>query len=470
MIKSLFNAKRALAVIGTLFVFGVSCSTTEVFQQPVKDTPQKRSSEIEELARIVETSPVFSKTITGFTLYDPAADTMLYGINEDKYMTPASNTKIFTYYAGLNVLDSQIPALSYVIRGDSLIFWGTGDPSFLHPDDFGTTDVYDFLNEFEGNIYFSDSNFKDEVLGPGWAWSDYDAYYSAEKSPFPIYGNYARFTLERIEQVRISEVDGEYVVNPKFFGKYVEKGGVNEEGRLSISRERVGNNFEYSFKSDTVRYQTDKPFHYTPELIVELLADTLNREVGYLADYKMPEDRQTIYGMEADSLYKRMMLPSDNNLAEQIMMMISGTIGNELNVRKGINYVVENYLNDLPDAPNWRDGSGLSRYNLFTPRTVAALLKKLDDKVNNDELLFDTFPQGGVQGTIRNLYSARDGGPAYVFAKTGTLSNSHCLSGYVITDTGRKLIFSFMNNNYVIPTREVQSQMEEVLWYIHTNF
>src|SRR5690554_2551050 len=211
MIRSVLNAKRALAVIGTILIFGVSCSTTEVAQQPVKEPSKKSSSEIEGLAEIIETSPTFSKTITGFTLYDPVTDSMLYGVNEDKYMTPASNTKLFTYYAGLNTLGSHIPALNYVVRGDSLIFWGTGDPSFLHPDDFGTTDVYDFLNEFEGNIYFSDSNFDDDVLGPGWAWSDYDAYYSAEKSPFPIYGNYARFTLERVEQVRITEVNGEFV-------------------------------------------------------------------------------------------------------------------------------------------------------------------------------------------------------------------------------------------------------------------
>ena len=165
-----------------------------------------------------------------------------------------------------------------------------------------------------------------------------------------------------------------------------------------------------------------------------------------------------------------MLLPSDNHVAEQIMMMISGTLGGDLNVRKGINHVIENYMSDLPDSPNWRDGSGLSRYNLFTPRSVVGLLKKIDEKVNNDELLFDSLPQGGKQGTIRRLYAARDGGPAYVFAKTGTLSNNHCLSGFVITESGRKLLFSFMNNNYVIPTREVQSQMEEILWFIHTNF
>ena len=100
---------------------------------------------------------------------------------------------------------------------------------------------------------------------------------------------------------------------------------------------------------------------------------------------------------------------------------------------------------------------------------MVALLDKIDDAVD-DDLLFDLLPQGGKAGTIRNWYGARDGGPTYIFAKTGTLSNNHCLSGYLITRSGKKLIFSFMNNNYVISTNDVRIQMEEILWYIHENY
>lgn len=100
---------------------------------------------------------------------------------------------------------------------------------------------------------------------------------------------------------------------------------------------------------------------------------------------------------------------------------------------------------------------------------MVALLEKLDKKVEEGQLL-DALPQGGKQGTIRRLYANKDGGEPYVFAKTGTLSNNHCLSGYVITKSGKKLIFSFMNNNYVISTSEVQAQMDEILWFIYENY
>ncbi|WP_018127270.1 D-alanyl-D-alanine carboxypeptidase/D-alanyl-D-alanine-endopeptidase [Balneola vulgaris] len=452
-----------------LILLVLGCTSTETImdvEQPVGR--EKAVTNTEQLKQIFTQSDTFKKTITGFMLFDPEGDSTIYAVNENKYLIPASNTKLFTYYAGLNVLGDRIPALKYEIRGDSLIFWGTGDPSFLHPD-FGTDDVYNLLTSFDGELFFSDSNFDDENLGPGWSWADYNSYYSAEKSPLPIYGNIARVTIETIEKRHIAQENGEYLINPKIFNKYINEGVLSDEGRLVLSRERVGNNFEYAYTSDTTRTETDKPFHYTPELIVELLADTLNKPVGYLPDAHLSSNHETIYSMEADSLYKKMLQPSDNFLAEQIMLMVSNEIGEDLNSRAGIQYVKENFLNDLPDEANWRDGSGLSRYNLFTPRSMIALLQKIDDQVNEAQLL-DALPQGGEKGTIRRLYANKDGGAPYVYAKTGTLSNNHCLSGYVFTRSGKKLLFSFMNNNYVIPTREVQSQMDEILWFIYTNY
>jgi len=70
---------------------------------------------------------------------------------------------------------------------------------------------------------------------------------------------------------------------------------------------------------------------------------------------------KTIYNNNADSVYRRMLQPSDNFIAEQLLLTCSAVKFNMLNTDSVISYSKAHYLNDLPDAPQWVDGSGLSR-------------------------------------------------------------------------------------------------------------
>ncbi|MGB1121030.1 MAG: hypothetical protein ACPG3Z_03475, partial [Saprospiraceae bacterium] len=53
---------------------------------------------------MVSMSPVFRDIFTGFVLFDPSTDETLASQYADKYMTPASNTKIYTMYACTKIL------------------------------------------------------------------------------------------------------------------------------------------------------------------------------------------------------------------------------------------------------------------------------------------------------------------------------------------------------------------------------
>jgi D-alanyl-D-alanine carboxypeptidase/D-alanyl-D-alanine-endopeptidase (penicillin-binding protein 4) len=441
-----------------------ACRTSEQVMEPEKQY-EKQSP----LATMLDTSKVFSGNITGFMLYDPETDSVIYSQYADKYFTPASNTKLFTFYAGLKILPDRLRGLDYVVCGDSLIFWGTGDPSFLHPD-FATKEIYRFLEGRSENLYYADAHFKDKLQGPGWAWGDYNYYYSAERSPLPVYGNVARFEIENIAIRQVAkDENGEAKVSPEYFRTYLKKEREREEGDPLLFREIAGNTITYKPRRDTSTFEVDKPFHYNPELVVDLLSDTLDKSVTYI-DVERPDTVQSLYNIRTDTLFKRMLQPSDNLIAEQLMLNASLELEKRMNVREVIDYMKEEYLDDLSDEPQWVDGSGLSRYNMFTPRSIIELLGKIDAEFEDDRKLFELLPAGGESGTISNLYSSRDDDGPYVFAKTGTLSNNHSLSGYLITRSGRKLYFTFQNNHYISSTSVVQEEMEKMLWYIHQNY
>lgn len=422
------------------------------------------------LAMMMDTSDVFSGNFTGFALYNPATDTMIYAQNESRYFTPASNTKLFTFYAGLKLLPDKIPALQYIQRGDSLIFWGTGDPSFLRSDlDDGT--VFKFLRNSTKKLFYSDAHYQDEGLGPGWAWSDYQYAYSAEKSPMPMYGNMVQFDMQEVTTTSIVRDSTGFRINPPFFRTYLEEVHPQSKKRDEpiLSRSFSSNRFRYASETDTSTFSIDKPYHYTPQLIVDMLSDTLQKPVQYI-DRPLPENAETLYSIAVDTVYKKMLQPSDNFIAEQLLLSAASELGKPLSTEVAIDRMKETYLSGMPDEPQWVDGSGLSRYNMFTPRSLIWLLQQIDNEYGSDQALFELLAIGGKAGTIENWYSPRDGGPAYVFAKTGTLSNNHCLSGYIITEKGNKLLFSFMNNHYVGSSSVVKAEMEKVLWYIHQHF
>ncbi|GIV37109.1 MAG: hypothetical protein KatS3mg032_1488 [Cyclobacteriaceae bacterium] len=160
------------------------------------------------------------------------------------------------------------------------------------------------------------------------------------------------------------------------------------------------------------------------------------------------------------------MQESDNFISEQLLLMCAWVLTDSLKPEAAIRFMLATHLNDLPDRPVWVDGSGLSRYNLTTPRNMVYLWNKIAHQIPY-ERLFALLAAGGQSGTLRNWYKAGDNQKPYIFGKTGTLSNNHCLSGFLITRKNRVLIFSFMNSNYVQPVTMLRREMEIVLKTIH---
>ncbi len=349
-----------------------------------------------DIKEILEKANITHEHFTGFALYDEESDKMIYELNADKYFIPASNTKLFTAYTALQMLGDSIPGLQYIIKGDSLVFWGTGDPSFMHPD-LNSDIVYHFLKNTDKKLFYSASNYVTQRLRGYWV----------NPQPFPI-GDHVPYMTQRNEQ------------------------------------------------SSTDAYLT-----------AEVLKILLRKPVGVI-DAEIPDNASTIYSISADSLYKRMLLPSDNYLAEQILMLCASTFKGPFNMDSVRKYSQIRFLNDLPSPALWTNGAGFPG-NMFTPRTLVQLLIKLRDKINNEQRLYNLLPNGGISGTLSEAYKTDNGIP-FVFAKTGTLQYVHNQSGYLVTRKGKRMIFSFMNNNFTRPVEEIRAEMVRVMTEIHNKY
>lgn len=387
-----------------------------------------------------------SSFFKGFVLYNPETKKEIININGAKYFTPASNTKLFTFYTAYNTLKDSVKSLAYIKKNDSLIIKGTADPTLFY---FGSdsTKVVDFLKNQTDSIYLLNAKIDETPYGSGWSWDDYQEYYMPEKSLFPIYGNILKYALKNDSIISV----------PEFFTE-----NISALDSISITREIFKNKFYINKTSvDTI----EVPFMTSNMLSASLLSNVVGKKIK-LISIQNQYDYNFIYGESYDNIYKQLLVESDNFIAEQLMLQVGKEVVDSYSVKAAIDYVLEYNLQDLPQKPRWVDGSGLSRYNLFTPNDFVFLLDKMYREIPLKKLLW-YFPIGGESGTLKYWYANQK---PYIYAKSGTLSNNYNLSGYLITKKNTLLIFSYMNNHFKLSNSDIKKEMQKTLEKIYNSY
>lgn len=393
------------------------------------------------------TNADFAPAHIGISLYEPSTQQYLFNFQADKMFVPASNTKLFTCYAAMKYLGDSLVALRYVDKGNGIIeVEGNGDASFLHPD-FMNQRAYAFLKK-QNKILLTDENWKDNALGAGWAWDDYNSDYMAERSMMPIYGNVVNFSKKL-----------NFKATPSYFQKPLDELVANTKEGFNIKREYGSNQF--IVKPSANNFSTvDIPFYTSGNnALIQLLNDTLQTKVE-LVHFKIDRwpDVVKLYSQPTDSLLKIMMHRSDNFFAEQSLLMVSNDRFGFMSTAKIIDTLLKTDLNDLPQKPKWVDGSGLSRYNLFSPQDFVSILAKMKNEFSWNRIT--TILETGGTGTISSYYKNYAG---RIYAKTGTLSNHVALSGYITTKKGRQLIFSVLVNAHQTSAANIRKGVEKFL-------
>jgi D-alanyl-D-alanine carboxypeptidase/D-alanyl-D-alanine-endopeptidase (penicillin-binding protein 4) len=150
-----------------------------------------------------------------------------------------------------------------------------------------------------------------------------------------------------------------------------------------------------------------------------------------------------VFSAPLSALVRHMNQISDNYYAEVLVKGLGARFGAAGSTAAGAK-VVRKYQAGFDVRANVVDGSGLSRGNAVSPRSIGRLLDAASGSTWFDNF-YRSLPLAGRTGTLRKRMR---GGPAAgrCRAKTGTLIGVSALAGYCRSRAGHRIAFSVLMN------------------------
>jgi D-alanyl-D-alanine carboxypeptidase/D-alanyl-D-alanine-endopeptidase (penicillin-binding protein 4) len=378
---------------------------------------------------------------------------------------PASNMKILTSATALaqlgpdyryrTVFAARGGVAGGTINGDLLVI-GRGDPSvsdhMLRDAMIPLHAIADSLaargiRRITGRVVAAGNAFPSDVFGYGWTYDDFEDSYSAPIDELLFNEGFSEL------HVRGGERPGDSVHEGLHARKDSTTWDVILEGQIAARDTAV---IEVTHHNPDVAYvaAVREALHDKGISVDEgTTTDTLSR-VDTLATLSSPP---------LSEILKALMKPSQNQIAEMLFRTVAleqTGAGRTDSARAVVSAQIAKWGVAVPAEAVVRDGSGLSRYDYISPRTVVRILDAMR-RSPHFAAYYDALPIAGVDGTIRNRMK---GTPAEgnVHAKTGSVALARSLSGFVTTADHHMLIFSFLANNWTVPVTSVERVQDAI--------
>ncbi|MFZ1706169.1 MAG: D-alanyl-D-alanine carboxypeptidase [Saprospiraceae bacterium] len=382
--------------------------------------------------------PTLSSAHCGILVREIGQSQNLLDYQSKKLFIPASNVKILTSYCALQHYSDSTFAADIYVENERTICIDPGlDPTFLHGD-FSNHTLLEKMKSFDTIKILKSKEWP--IYPPGWSWEDYDRYFMPQISTFPMYGNVTT----------ILKMNNEYIVSPRFFANCIDT-------TFHVSARHFSKNKFYpnQIKEDSI---ISIPFISDTFTIISLLKDTLKDKHITWTKNCTGSLLQTLKGQSIDSVLSLMMARSDNFYAEQLLLSImksKGALGSKFDI----------LLPSTTDEPlKWIDGSGLSRYNLMSPTFLVYILEQIFQNYE-EKRIWNIFPSGQDDA----LKDAFEFFGETLQAKTGSMGNIFCLSGYLQGRHGKKYVFSIVVNGHTSKKSMVKNEVAKLLKAIQMN-
>ena len=410
-------------------------------------------------------APALRGGVTGAIVCRVSDGKTLYAHDADLRLLPASNRKLWTSAAALellgpnfrvstDVLAAARPDVSGTIAG-SLYLRGGGD-GLLSASDleaFAAALASAGVKRIAGGIVGDGTKFADGPYGFGWEWDDFsdeefpqisalevnEGVLAVHVAPGAAPGEPVTATVDPptsyVPLVITAKTGAKDAVNDCAVTKPWQKGEFAVTGTLLLG------------KTLDIKVPVDAP---------PLLAATLLRQAlvmhGITVDGvamlgKTPAEAAlltTHLSLPLSEYIVRMNKPSDNLLAESLVRLLDNAGTYDAGHAKETPFFAS--LGVDTSAVALVDGCGVGRRNYVTTRSVSQLLLGMHRR-KDWQLYYRSLPIAGVDGTLKSRMIGTLA-QSNVHAKTGTLSQARALSGYVTGRSGQLYVFSLLMNNF----------------------
>ena len=218
---------------------------------------------------------------------------------------------------------------------------------------------------------------------------------------------------------------------------------------------------------DTLQRNIHDPSLFAGTVFSEMLINK-GLDIKHIVKGTVPNNATKITEHESKPIFHSLnglMKKSENLTAELLVKHIGLTVFDTVGTWKNGLLAIKTFLHDTvgidTNTFSLSDGSGLSRYNYTSPNHFISALSWAYNNKNIRDQFLDTFPIGGVDGTLENRLEDIDT-TTTILAKTGSLSGASCLSGYIISKTNSPIAFSILINGFVnssLPYRNLQDEI-----------
>ena len=399
------------------------------------------------LNRFIASENALEGSQVSISVFDLEKKEDIVSIQTNKKILPASTLKLRTFLGALQSFGFTLPMLHYKKQDGRFYFWSSGYPLLAHPN-YSSHEVLAFLKKQKDSLFYISRPMTSPALGSGWAWDDTSFAFSAKKSSFPFHGNLIQIiSSPETNSLKFSPPNFEQLISYTRNKEFYEL--LNNKQVYRLSRR----------KADTLSL----PSTPSDSLFVQLLESAIARPIYRLAKQEIPFVDYKTQTTSKTTLYKAILHDSDNLIAESLLLMLSGTSQWELNTQQGL-AILFKQNKTLKQQFQQVDGSGLSRYNLASPKGILEVLSEIYKKIGSTNIK-TLFPQANSVGTLNDY--APEQVLDYVYAKSGSLNNNHVLAGFIFSAYKKNYAFVISVNNYTGDKQAVQDAIGAQLSIIY---